>query len=708
MKYSHRLLVAIITAAITGTPSFSVLAQQPSVSFNFATSTGQLLAPNDPIASGTAAGAPAYTSNYWNNLLSDWNGNAGAIPTPVVDSANATVTGLTLGFDAPNGWTNSIATTDGSYTLMKNYLDSGTPDSPYVNITTAGSFYRKYDLVVYTDGDNNNTTQVLGPYVVRYGTPTAQAAEQTEAAANMTNLLRSPVWSKEANNYSGTFTQVNTNTSNSVATSQSGNYLVFSGLKGTIQLDATQTTGVSRAPLNGFQIVNWETTNVIPAADDPAAKVALYNGAVTLTANRTIGSLATSVGTYADFIINSGITLTLANGDLDLGNINHWVQGGGNLTSSTNTLTINRDISAGFNYAAGDAVDVAINNARMVDNGASPLNVVKTGAGKLRISTASTIIAQPYTGTTTISQGSVEIGHAQALGNTTSTIVINDTQSTRFNTGLFLKGVGLNLSRNISVANAGLGSTTLGNLENNNVTFSGNISLGKTATLSAFAGSTVTFNTGSISGAGGVIINGGGTVDLLGVNNYTGTTNVSAGTLRLNGTHTGGAAYTVGAATLAGSGSTTSAVTFGANSILSPGNSAGVLNLGAVLLDGTSTLNWELANPNLGNSLLSDRVNVTGNLTLDGILNVTSLTGFGTPVAGDTWRLFNYTGSLTNNTLTLGTLPTLTSGLAYFIDTTQTGQVNLTVATAIPEPMTWSVFAIAAGWYWRRRLKSAS
>jgi hypothetical protein len=60
-------------------------------------------------------------------------------------------------------------------------------------------------------------------------------------------------------------------------------------------------------------------------------------------------------------------------------------------------------------------------------------------------------------------------------------------------------------------------------------------------------------------------------------------------------------------------------------------------------------------------------------------LNVNALTGFG---AG-TYRLFNYTGTLTepSGSLAVGTTPGL--GYTYTVDTGTTGQVNLDVVNAI-------------------------
>jgi len=72
------------------------------------------------------------------------------------------------------------------------------------------------------------------------------------------------------------------------------------------------------------------------------------------------------------------------------------------------------------------------------------------------------------------------------------------------------------------------------------------------------------------------------------------------------------------------------------------------------------------------------------NQTLDGLLGVVATSGdFLTVAINPTWRLFDYSGSLSDDTLDLGAMPSLGSGLSWGIDTATSGQVNLMV---IPEP----------------------
>jgi hypothetical protein len=113
-----------------------------------------------------------------------------------------------------------------------------------------------------------------------------------------------------------------------------------------------------------------------------------------------------------------------------------------------------------------------------------------------------------------------------------------------------------------------------------------------------------------------------------------------------------------------------------------------------------SVLAFELHgnNQTVGNGV---NVLITGvtDLTLDGILNVTATASgsFASAEAGDTWRLINYSGPLADNGLALGSLPPLNSGLAYEIDTSIAGQVNLMISTAaVPEPSSFVAMGLVA------------
>ena len=164
---------------------------------------------------------------------------------------------------------------------------------------------------------------------------------------------------------------------------------------------------------------------------------------------------------------------------------------------------------------------------------------------------------------------------------------------------------------------------------------------------------------------------GSGTQTLSGANTYGGGTIVSNGTLLIDnasGSGTGtGAVTVVSGATLGGTGFMAGPVNLGAAAVLRPGDPVGSLTVSNnLILNNASVLQYALG-------INSSQLVVKRNLTLGGTLNITSAGNFG---AG-TYVLVIYSGTLTNNGLSVGATPN--PGLTYTIDTGTSGQVKLNV-----------------------------
>lgn len=200
--------------------------------------------------------------------------------------------------------------------------------------------------------------------------------------------------------------------------------------------------------------------------------------------------------------------------------------------------------------------------------------------------------------------------------------------------------------------------------------------------------------------------------------NGSGVYTVSAGTLLVNGDHTprqsNNNGYSVAAnATLGGTGTINRNATPGlgvvlVNGTVAPGaNGVGTLTINTPLtLSSSSFLSFQLdgaaedgGTPTVGGTS-NDLIHSTTlmNLTLDGTLNVTEtvLNSFLSAQAGDQWRLITYTGTLVDNVLELGIMPALQSGLQFQI-VAGGGQVNLVVASMVPEPRAYLFGGIACG-----------
>lgn len=188
-----------------------------------------------------------------------------------------------------------------------------------------------------------------------------------------------------------------------------------------------------------------------------------------------------------------------------------------------------------------------------------------------------------------------------------------------------------------------------------------------------------------IAAAKTVTKTGPGTIVIDAVNTYSGGTQVSAGELRVNGALGAGAVSVASDAVLGGGGVISGPVSIQRGGAIAPGNSPGTLTVtNSFTLAEGAILRFELNPTNrVSGGGVNDLITGVTNLTLDGILNVTGVGDWTTLPGNAAWRLFTYSGILTDNGVTLGAMPTLSGGQSFAIDVTTPGEVNLVV---VPEP----------------------
>lgn len=177
--------------------------------------------------------------------------------------------------------------------------------------------------------------------------------------------------------------------------------------------------------------------------------------------------------------------------------------------------------------------------------------VTKSGTGTATIATPNS-----YVGTTGITQGRLNIQHANALGATTGNTTVTSGAVLQIQGGistaaepLTLNGTGIAASgalQNVSDNNTYGGLVTLGSTGVRINSDSGTLTLGNTGTitgsgfaLTAGGAGTTVINSIIGTGAGTVTKDGNGTLILAGTNTYSGATTISAGTLQVGNGPTG-------------------------------------------------------------------------------------------------------------------------------------------------------------------------
>jgi len=324
--------------------------------------------------------------------------------------------------------------------------------------------------------------------------------------------------------------------------------------------------------------------------------------------------------------------------------------------------------------------------------------LTKVGSGTLTLSGANT-----YTGVTTVSAGVLKAGVTDSAFGSSSALVLANASGAAVDLANFNQTVG-------SLSGGG--------------TTGGNVILGS-GTLSAGSNNASTSYGGVISGSGGFVKQGTGTMTLSGTQTYSGATTVSAGTLQINGKLGNGGVMVASGGVLGGNLTVGGTATISSGGMLAVGNSAGSGNFSSLSLSGsnaTSRTEMEFdagATPgNAGSDY--DTIAVSSSLIYGGELKLV----FNGTVGGGTFDLFNF-GALTpgndfgsislyaGNTL-IGQLTEISgvwrgifnlgygSGGQSFSFADATG--DLTVA--VPEPSTWISVGLGLGLLLFRRRRA--
>lgn len=321
------------------------------------------------------------------------------------------------------------------------------------------------------------------------------------------------------------------------------------------------------------------------------------------------------------------------------------------------------------NSASGQTHTFAVNNSTLAFNDAA-------GASQSTINLTNNGSAQ-FTGGSQGNNANITVDATSQLAlsdnaDAGSATVTNSGQVTFADNAQAVGAVISNLAGGLVDISAALASTSVGSLSG-----AGNVALGA-ATLVEGALSRDDTISGLISGTGNLVKTGGGTLNLTADNTWTGTATAQQGVLLINGNQAAATGKTTvnSGATLGGAGVLGGSVEIENGGHLAAGQdlaSVGVLEMGAITLNQNSQVDFQFGQPFTVGGSLNDLININGDLNLNGKLNITQTPGGSFDVG--VYRVFNYTGALTDNILDIGTAPAAADDL--YVQTSIAGQVNL-------------------------------
>lgn len=392
---------------------------------------------------------------------------------------------------------------------------------------------------------------------------------------------------------------------------------IVSGTLGLGDLGGSSDGGTAQLFLGQVNTIRTGYVSMSPSRADSLMQFAGGLASPTLVVRGTDGSSPAGtwlVGSLGQFSTASKTSFT-STVDLSAGTTDAaatWLVVGQAFASSSGRGGTMR---SSFTMGAGTLTTGSITVGRISSSGAS------AGVGGAFTAVGLLSIADPAA---LVTATSIYVSENTFSGTGSATKTVSGTISLSNGTlraGTLARGAQTGLANVVNTTFLWTGGT-IGNLPGGDLTIDTlplTLSTG-TGTFLADAGRTITLNAASpMSGAGGLVKAGAGTLLLLGTHGYTGPTTVTAGSLLVSGS-LGTTAVTVATGgLLGGSGSILGAVSV-ADGTLSPGPGVAALALGALSLDATSSTLMQITGTAPASQY--DQVLIAGSLAYGGTLSL--------------------------------------------------------------------------------------
>jgi autotransporter-associated beta strand protein len=554
---------------------------------------------------------------------------------------------------------------------------------------SGGTISLNHDFYVGQGGGGNGTLNVSGSSVLNTGRDFVIGREGGTGSLNVTGGTITKTGNEKMivghNNGTGTVVQ----SGGTINVNQNELYIgnENSGARGTYTLSGTGALNVANEVVvgreSGTGILNVDG-GTMTTTGNGNMYVGRRNGTGTL--NQTDGTIVVNrefgVGTRDDGKIGTG-TYNLSGGSIAVAN-NFFVgkeQGAsGTMSMTGGTLGTSESLRIGHNQATGVLTQsggtVNVQNEVYIGNensGSSVGTYTLSGTGAVNVGNEVHIGRDNATGTLNLNGGTLMTKKLEG-GNGSATV--------NFNGGVLkAKENQDNLIQNLDVANVQSGGAKI-NSNGFNV-----------ATSQA------------LTGTGGLEKLGAGSLTLSANNTYAGTTTVTEGLLKVNGSV--GSVQVNSGASLGGSGTTGSLLV---NGTLTPGNSPGTLNTGSQTWFNGGNYNWQIFDATGSAGSGYDLLNISGSLDLSNLtaggfgINMWSLSGINPDVSGNatnfnaannySWILAQAAAGITGFEATDFSIFTSANNGAAGFSNTFDGALSIAVAgnnlvlnyQAVPEP----------------------